>query len=301
MPWLYVPASEDSSSDSSSPSQPLERCVTWRGKPIRSASRSRVFGTVISTMLRYGAMSNPSTVSPGVMSWISSLAVIRANHFPSPVDVKAKTILGTSGRTSSALSKKSSRDTAFLKTWLTTFNLVLNRYGETYQIWTTRLRRDSLRRQKLARRINGSGCLSWPTATSALHDSQTYGSDYRIGIPKAERRTAFNLQGAAKNWATPMAADDGKKVTTSSLQAGLIGQASGFYGHPIPTIAKDGRTLYASSRVLNPVFVEWLMGFPIGWTALAPLETQSFQRWRRQHGTIYETNSTAIRSNGDEL
>ena len=27
---------------------------------------------------------------------------------------------------------------------------------------------------------------------------------------------------------------------------------------------------------LNPLFVESLMGFPIGWTAFAPLATQSF-------------------------
>jgi len=85
-----------------------------------------------------------------------------------------------------------------------------------------------------------------------------------------------------------MAADDGKKVTTSSLQAGLIGQASGFYGPPIPTIAKDGRKLYASSRVLNPRFVEWLMGFPIGWTDLQPLATASYQQWQQQHGDNLE-------------
>ncbi len=35
---------------------------------------------------------------------------------------------------------------------------------------------------------------------------------------------------------------------------------------------------------LNPEWVEWLMGWPIGWTDCAPLETDRFQRWLRSHG-----------------
>jgi len=32
---------------------------------------------------------------------------------------------------------------------------------------------------------------------------------------------------------------------------------------------------------LNPQWVAWLMGFPIGWTDFAPLATQSFRSWQR--------------------
>lgn len=34
----------------------------------------------------------------------------------------------------------------------------------------------------------------------------------------------------------------------------------------------------------NPDWLEWLAGFPIGWTALAPLETAKFQQWQQAHG-----------------
>lgn len=34
---------------------------------------------------------------------------------------------------------------------------------------------------------------------------------------------------------------------------------------------------------LNPDWVEWLMGWPIGWTDLNPLETDRFLSWRRSH------------------
>ena len=35
---------------------------------------------------------------------------------------------------------------------------------------------------------------------------------------------------------------------------------------------------------LNPDWVEWLMGWPIGWTDLKPLETDKFQQWLNSHG-----------------
>jgi len=35
---------------------------------------------------------------------------------------------------------------------------------------------------------------------------------------------------------------------------------------------------------LNPDWVEWLMGWPIGWSALEPLGTDRFQEWLRKHG-----------------
>jgi hypothetical protein len=34
---------------------------------------------------------------------------------------------------------------------------------------------------------------------------------------------------------------------------------------------------------LNPEWVEWLMGWPIGHTGLKPLETGRYQEWLRQH------------------
>jgi hypothetical protein len=35
---------------------------------------------------------------------------------------------------------------------------------------------------------------------------------------------------------------------------------------------------------LNPTWVEWLMGWPLGWTDLKPLETDKYQQWQQQHG-----------------
>jgi len=37
---------------------------------------------------------------------------------------------------------------------------------------------------------------------------------------------------------------------------------------------------------LNPTWVEWLMGWPLGWTDLKPLETDKFQQWLNSHGIL---------------
>jgi len=35
---------------------------------------------------------------------------------------------------------------------------------------------------------------------------------------------------------------------------------------------------------LSPSWIEWLMGWPIGWTDCDALETDKFQRWQQKHG-----------------
>lgn len=50
-----------------------------------------------------------------------------------------------------------------------------------------------------------------------------------------------------------------------------------------PTTSPDGSNTSEARRVLNPRFVEALMGWPIGWTSCAAVATASFQSWRRTH------------------
>ena len=44
---------------------------------------------------------------------------------------------------------------------------------------------------------------------------------------------------------------------------------------------------------LNPDWVEWLMGWPIGHTALKPLATARLAEWQRQHSLCYPANKEA--------
>lgn len=46
---------------------------------------------------------------------------------------------------------------------------------------------------------------------------------------------------------------------------------------------------------LNPTWVEWLMGWPLGWTDLKPLEMARFREWQRQHSVGW------IQGNGEVI
>lgn len=46
------------------------------------------------------------------------------------------------------------------------------------------------------------------------------------------------------------------------------------------------------SGQLNPTWVEWLMGWPLEWTALKPLGMARFQEWQRQHSLISHLNGS---------
>jgi hypothetical protein len=49
--------------------------------------------------------------------------------------------------------------------------------------------------------------------------------------------------------------------------------------------ARRGELEEGSGGTLNPNWVEWLMGWPPGWSDLKPLEMDKFQKWQEQHGS----------------
>lgn len=52
-----------------------------------------------------------------------------------------------------------------------------------------------------------------------------------------------------------------------------------------------GKTLpWVLGGLLSPEFAEWMMGWPIGWTELKPLEMARFQEWRQQHSICLKDN-----------
>jgi hypothetical protein len=106
-------------------------------------------------------------------------------------------------------------------------------------------------------------------------------------------------------WPTPTVKGNYNRKGASSTSGD--GLATAVRRFPTPTVAmrkgsstgaltrKDGRSR-ANDRLdyriegsgltgrLNPTWVEWLMGWPIGWTALQPLAMDRFREWQQQHG-----------------
>ena len=78
------------------------------------------------------------------------------------------------------------------------------------------------------------------------------------------------------SWPTPIA-NDAKKATlppAEEFRDSIPGEMLRRYG---PQIREMGS--------LNPNWVEWLMGWPTGWTDCEPLEMDKFQEWLNSHGT----------------
>ena len=72
-------------------------------------------------------------------------------------------------------------------------------------------------------------------------------------------------------------------------------RGSGLWPTPTAHNAKEGaypaeferRTLTLGAMIggkPNPLWTEWLMGWPIGWTDLRPLATDRYRQWRHSHG-----------------
>ena len=74
-------------------------------------------------------------------------------------------------------------------------------------------------------------------------------------------------------WPTPQANEDAAGTPKGKMQK-MLGNHTMIRGDTPAEWARG---------TLNPTWVEWLMGWPLGWTDLKPLETDRFQQWLQQH------------------
>jgi hypothetical protein len=144
----------------------------------------------------------------------------------------------------------------------------------------------------------GSGSWPTPTAASAVQGPGTSG-----------RQGGSNLVTAVM-WPTPVTADSSGSRAAGPLRADgtpsgrnpgtTLSDAVARFPTPTAMLAKVGNSPAEHERVypnlaavalgrerghLNPTWVEWLMGWPLGWTDCAPLETDRFHEWQQQHST----------------
>lgn len=96
------------------------------------------------------------------------------------------------------------------------------------------------------------------------------------------------------NWPTPIATEarQGYQAQINSDgQQSLSTIAMDFpFCAPDPPIPAGPKSS-PERRTLNPPFVEWLMGWPIGWTGSAPLETASSHWWQDMRGLLSQLAS----------
>jgi len=115
----------------------------------------------------------------------------------------------------------------------------------------------------LVPRISATGCSYWvtPTAVEGRRGSQP-GRPHDTGYPLAQQVLMPH------RWPTPTATD-GRKWNAKTEQQRRN------QGSSVRLCNKDRGDGTPIGGALNPTWVEWLMGFPPGWTDLEDSETQS--------------------------
>lgn len=134
--------------------------------------------------------------------------------------------------------------------------------------------------------------MTWPTPTAA----DAYTDKMKSAQQKGEGRHSLTLANAVKMWPTPLAnswkepaqkkhgrgsgtLQDAVKAYPTPTGPSLCGGTKN-YRH-LKTLEAEGQITEEERRSmaagnggqLNPAWVEWLMGFPIGWTDLGASET----------------------------
>lgn len=124
----------------------------------------------------------------------------------------------------------------------------------------------------------------WPTPRTTGLDGGSHSRDAakRRGMwptPRAndaEKRGAINpndkrngLSGAVRLFPTPRASDGSKGQRSPEAAARYAAGPNGKNGVDLPTAIGGGQ--------LNPKWIEWLMGFPLGWTELDAWATQWYR------------------------
>ena len=281
MSWHYLPAlvgesSEHTCSDGE-PSAPWKRS--------RTVERCSFVGreTVCFLCSQSGTTAIPSTEDPGVTAWISSLPDSHASPSAPQERKSIHSTRGTAGQQPFAFLEKCSQGISYWKTSQGCFldlTGISDRYSETWP-------RSGMMRSGTAFPLRpsvprtseiGSGCLPTPTAVSYGYNQG--GAMGRTG-PK---RYSLDMMARKNLWPTPLASD-GKKDPTKSL-ARVI-QTGHQRGRRDGT-TREGQQITGAPEnrggVLNPPWVAWLMGWPIDWTDLKPLEMDRWHHWCESFG-----------------
>jgi hypothetical protein len=131
----------------------------------------------------------------------------------------------------------------------------------------------------------GEAVRMWPTP-------QRFDAEEPPQSPEARARRKLkggcsNLREVVHLFPTPRPRDHHPASVTSNRDAAPVSLGT-FVKLPTPTgnhrtaLQSHGRNVVGGQ--LNPTWVEWLMGWPLGWTGLEPVVRESYQRWLQEHG-----------------
>ena len=180
-----------------------------------------------------------------------------ANHSPSLVPGKENTTPGISGLMSPVPFAFYDHDGCCWRTSQGTFPWASDKFSAIWPRAGTTRNGIASQRQPSAPLTDVTGFTLLPTQT--VNDSKNDGS------PSQMRRNSLALNSLVKLWPTP----------TARLGTQRGAQAKRYHNPDRSYDLDDAVAASGQTGQLNPTWVEWLMGFPTGWTDLEHSETPS--------------------------
>lgn len=235
-----------------------------------------------SRLSRFGMTSEPLTDDRGEALLMLFLAASRARTSAQPEAVQDLT--ENEADSGAKWQGSFTKYDPATRSWKTRqFSLLggLVEFSETWPRWGSMRNGECLERPIAERPTCESESGLWPTPTCG-GGGQTLpkGTTPTGKTPEGRKQTVclerYVQQVERKVWPTPTVA-----MAKGSSGGGLTrktgkSRENDRLDYAVEGDAKNGR--------LNPMWVEWLMGWPLGWTELRPLETGRFREWSQQHG-----------------
>lgn len=241
----------------------------------------------ISRLSRFGMTLQPLTADRGealLTSFLEGFRVLTSVSQEEAQESKAKS--PASGVRWRELSVKYDQDLSSWRTHQCLFQEVLEESSLTLPRWGL-MQNGELSERTTPQHLTSeteSGC--WPTP-SANNYEQT---DVDKLLERRERIKSQGINGNGfgltlanavqiqerKTWATPR--------TSDYKSCGPVGSKSHHHMTEKQYLCAQVKEEDQPTGHLNPTWVEWLMGWPIGWTDSKPLETDRFQQWWNSHG-----------------
>jgi hypothetical protein len=188
----------------------------------------------------------------------------------------------------------------------------LELFSETFPRWGTMRSGELWERTTPVLRISGNAFGYWPTprAQEPGRTTEGYGRDLAELVEGKDQRKANTPSG---NWPTPTCSDaftdklQSSQQKEGSMHSVNLSQAVRMFPTPTATNTKavhmrgadngkerEPRVVQEGGGQLNPDWVEWLMGWPLGWTDLKPSGTDKFQAWCALHGIPFTPASPNV-------
>jgi hypothetical protein len=271
MAWLFVPDMEASSWELNKLLMDSKPFVMWRGKPLQPNTLSKKWKKEPFMLRLSGLTLEPSMAQFGVEKWILSQEDFHANPIQVLESYWGRMMKGTYGPISLELLGKCDQTSYSLKTFQTSLNGDLTKLSLTSINWGMMLHGVLYRLPKLEPHTGEKGGSSWELNKHNFWPTPTQDIQFRRKKKYAQGGMPLSL--AVQMFPTP----------TTQANAQIAGQYSKTTGTTLAGYVKMFPTPMGSDGItenspnagkLNPQWVAWLMGLPIGWINLDYWETE---------------------------